>query len=125
MRKHLKKIKDDSLKRRYRKKLSIRAKVIGTPERPRLCVVKSNKHLCVQVIDDSLNKTIFSLQTYGKHAIEGASKSVDGGKKLGEAVGNELKKRGYESVVFDRNGRSYKGILAAVADSVRQVGVRF
>lgn len=125
MRKSLKKIRDEALKRRYRNKLSIRAKINGSEERPRICAIKTNKHLTVQVIDDVKSQTLFSMNTFGKNAIPGASKSVEGAKILGVKVADEFKKRGIKLAVFDRNGRPYKGILASLANSIRENGISF
>jgi len=91
MRKNAAKIKNESKAKEYRRKLSIRKKVVGSAEAPRLCVTKSNKHLRVQAIDDVKSATLFSVQTYGKtRAAEQAN--VEGAKKVGAAVAATLKK---------------------------------
>lgn len=125
MRKVFGKIKDDALRKRMRKKLSIRARLSGTEERPRLCAIKSNKHLSVQVVNDDTSITVFSLHTFGKNAVPGSSKSKEGAKVLGQHVAAELKKRGIAQIVFDRNGRSYHGLLSSLADGVREQGIQF
>jgi large subunit ribosomal protein L18 len=119
MRKKLGKIKNEKQRREYRKKLSIRKTVIGTTERPRLCVVKTNKHIQVQVINDEENKTLFSVQTFGKNSV-GDSANIENAKKVGEAVAKKLTENKIDTVVFDRNGKVYTGVIAAVADSVRE-----
>ena len=124
MRRNFGKIKDEALKKRMRRKLSIRKRVEGTEVRPRICAVKTNKHLSVQIIDDNAGKTLFSCQTFGKSAVEGASKTVEGAKLLGVNVATEMKKRGLTAAVFDRNGRSYMGIIAALATSIRENGIK-
>lgn len=124
MRKVYGKIKDDALRKRTRKKLSIRARITGSEERPRLCAIKTNKHLSVQVVNDEKSTTLFSLHTYGKNAVPGARKNKEGAKTLGVHVAQELKKRGIASVVFDRNGRTYHGVLAALADAIREQGIQ-
>lgn len=123
MRKQVRKIKNPSLERRYRRKLSIRSKVSGTSERPRLCAIRTNKHLTVQVIDDTSSKTIFSLQTFGKKAVPGSSNTIEGAKIFGSKLAEELKSRGFKIAVFDRNGRPYTGVLSSLVQSVRENGV--
>ena len=123
MRKQIGKIKDDALSRRYRRKLSIRSKVFGTMERPRICAFRSNKHLSVQVIDDVGSKTIFSFHTYGKKCVKGTTNTVEGAKLFGAKLAEELRRRGIGSAVFDRNGRPYTGVLASLVTSIREGGV--
>lgn len=123
MRKQYGKVKDIALSRRYRRKLSIRAKISGTNDRPRICAFRSNKHLSVQVIDDVTSRTIFSLHTYGKKSIKGSSNSVEGAKIFGSKLAQELKNRGIGHAVFDRNGRPYTGVLASMVTSVREGGI--
>ena len=123
IRKSLKKIKNASDARRYRRKLSIRKKVMGTEDRPRLSIVKSNKHLLVQVIDDNLRKTLFSVQTYGKNAVE-VAKNVEGGKAVGLKLAEKLKEKNISAVVFDRNGYRFHGVIAAVAEAAKENGIQ-
>jgi len=122
IRKPIWKIKNLKLKKRFRRKLSIRKKIFGTEERVRLCTVKSNKHLIVQVVNDENSKTIFSVQTFGKNAV--GSKTLEGAKVVGAALAEKLKEKGYNKAVFDRNGYSYGGIVAALADAVRAGGIK-
>lgn len=124
MRKKQGKIKSESLARRVRRKLSIRRKINGTTECPRLCVTKSNKNLFVQVVDDSTSKTLFSVQTFGKNAVKVAA-TKDGAKEVGAKVAGQLKEKNISSVVFDRSGNKYHGVIAALADSVRENGIKF
>lgn len=119
MRKQLGKIKNEKKRREYRKKLSIRKTVIGTTERPRLCVVKTNKHLQVQVVNDEENKTLFSVQTFGKDKVADSA-NIENAKKVGAAVAQKLLDNKIEAAVFDRNGKIYTGVVAAVADAVRE-----
>lgn len=123
MRKNIGKVKIDANKRRNRRRLSIRQKVTGTAERPRICAFRSNKHLSIQVIDDTQGKTLFVVQTYGKNAIE-AKASKEGAKTVGTAVASKLKENKVESAVFDRAGYKYTGIVAALVDTIRESGVR-
>lgn len=123
MRKNIAKIKVDADKRRYRRRLSIRQKVTGTAERPRICAFRSNKHLSIQVIDDTQGKTLFVVQTYGKNGVE-AKASKEGAKAVGAAVASKLKENKVESAVFDRAGYKYTGIVATIVDTIRENGVR-
>lgn len=123
MRKPQGKIKDESIARRMRRKLTIRKKINGTPERPRLCAIKTNKHLRVLVVDDLSNKVLFSIQTYGKNAVP-AKNNRDGAKKVGKAVAEAMKKSNFDKAVFDRNGFIYAGVLSDLADSIRENGIR-
>jgi large subunit ribosomal protein L18 len=123
MRKSLAKIKNPSKAKEYRRKLSIRKKIIGSADMPRLCAVKTNKHLQVQVIDDASMKTLFSVQTFGKKATVRSS-NVEGAKELGKNLAAELKKKKIEQAVFDRNGKLYTGAIAALANSLRENGIK-
>jgi large subunit ribosomal protein L18 len=123
MRKSLAKIKNPSKAKEYRRKLSIRKKIIGSADMPRLCAVKTNKHLQVQVIDDASMKTLFSVQTFGKKATVRSS-NIEGAKELGKNLAAELKKKKIEQAVFDRNGKLYTGTIAALANSLRENGIK-
>lgn len=123
MRKSLKKIKNSSKAKENRRKLSIRKKIIGTTDRPRVCAVKSNSNLFVQVVDDSTNKTIFSVQTFGKNAV-GKGSNAESAKAVGAAVAQGLQKNNISNAVFDRNGKKYTGVIAALADSIREAGIQ-
>lgn len=122
MRKTYKKIKNESKAKEYRRKLSIRKKVIGTAERPRICASKSNKHLFVQIVDDVTGKTLFSVQTFGKNAV-GQSSNAESAKQVGEVVSSGLKERNLTSAVFDRNGKKYTGVISTLATSIRENGI--
>ena len=124
MRKKIGKISDKVLARRNRRKLSIRNTVIGTAERPRISVTKTNKHLFVQMIDDGSEKTLFSVQTFGKNSVQGAAKNVEGAKVLGVEVARLLKENKITTAVLDRSGYKYTGIIAAMVDSIREKGIR-
>ena len=124
MRKQIGKIRSAEEARRERRRLKIRKTVIGTEVRPRVCVSKSNKNIFVQVINDSNGKTLFSVQTFGKNGVKGAKANVEGGKLVGANVAEGLKSKNIESVVFDRSGHKYAGVIAAVADGIRENGIR-
>lgn len=123
MRKVLGKIKNPTKAKEYRRRLSIRKKVEGTAERPRVCVTKTNKHLRVQAVDDLTNKTLFSVQTYGKTKVADAG-NAEGAKKIGAAVAAHLKKANVSVAVFDRSGKQYTGVIKVLADAIRENGIQ-
>jgi large subunit ribosomal protein L18 len=123
MRKNIAKIKNETKAKEYRRKLSIRKKVVGSGEKPRLSVTKSNKHLRVQIIDDVKSVTLFSVQTYGKTKVA-SSCNAEGAKKIGAEVAATLKKNNLSKAVFDRSGKQYTGVIKALADSIRENGIQ-
>jgi len=123
MRKLQNKIKDPKKAKEQRRKLAIRKKVVGTAERPRICATKTNSNLFVQVVNDAEGKTLFSVQTYGKNAV-GKSSNADSAKEVGVQVAKKLLDNNLKTAVFDRNGKQYTGVLAALADSIREGGVQ-
>ena len=124
MRKTFGKIKDKSLKQLQRRKLSIRKKVVGTAERPRVCLVRTNKHISVQVIDDAASRTLLAVNTFGKKAVKGASDNAQGAKLVGAKVAEELKAHKINTAVFDRAGRRYTGVTSVLVDSIRENGIQ-
>jgi large subunit ribosomal protein L18 len=124
MRKNLAKIQNPTKAKEYRRKLSIRKKVDGVSERPRLCVTKSNKHLRVQAIDDSKDITLFSVQTFGKKS-PATLGNKEGAKKVGAEVAAKLKASKLTQIVFDRSGKQYTGVIKDLADSLRENGIQF
>jgi large subunit ribosomal protein L18 len=107
---------------RKRRHLRVRKTVQGTPERPRLAVFRSTKHIYVQVIDDLNGRTLVSASTI-------ADKPAGAKKVASEAVGKLIAERakaaGIETVVFDRGGFRYHGRVAAIADAARAAGLKF
>lgn len=111
-------------KRRIRRRKSIRAKVSGTSERPRLSVFKSNSHLYIQAIDDIEGKTLCAVSNLEKD-LRDVKANVEGAKKLGQIAGERLKELKIETVVFDRGGYLYHGKIKAIADGAREAGIKF
>ncbi len=108
--------------RRLKIKASIRAKVSGTAERPRLTVFRSNSQIYAQVIDDLKGVTLASASSLGiKDKITKSEKAALVGKAIAEAA----KKAGVEEVVFDRNGYLYHGRVQSLADAAREAGLKF
>jgi large subunit ribosomal protein L18 len=103
----------------------LRKKVAGSPERPRLAVKRSSRHMVVQVIDDVAGRTLASAST-----LEADVRAMDGDKKaraarVGELVAARAREAGVTAVVFDRGGYDYHGRVAALADAAREGGLEF
>ena len=108
---------------RGRRHLRLRKKLGGTSLRPRLVVSRSSRHVFVQVVDDTVGRTVASAST-----MEADLRSFDGDKtakarKVGELVAERAKSAGIDSVVFDRGGNRYHGRIAAIADGAREGGL--
>jgi large subunit ribosomal protein L18 len=111
-------------RKRLRRKVHIRKRVSGTTERPRMTITKSNRRISVQVIDDSKGHTLASASTLEKD-LKNIKATVAGAAQLGEIMGKRLLEKGIKSVVFDRNGYLYHGIVKALADGSRKAGIVF
>jgi len=108
---------------RIRRHRRVRKKIMGTAERPRLAVFRSNKHIYVQAIDDFAGRTIVSASTTEADLRSGSTATVDAAKKVGQLVGERAKAAGISTVVFDRGGFKYHGRVAAIADGARAAGL--
>ena len=109
------------IQQRLVRKRRIRARVQGTAARPRLTVFRSLVQVTVQLIDDRSGKTLAAASTK-----EAKSKpNIAGGKKLGALIAKKAKDVGVTTVVFDRNGYAYHGVVKQVADSAREGGLKF
>ena len=109
---------------RLHRHVRVRGKISGTPERPRLCVFRSNANIYAQIIDDVNGVTLASANTLEKD-FEGATGNAEAAKKVGQAVAERAKAKGIEKVVFDRNGYIYHGRVAALAEGAREAGLEF
>lgn len=117
----------DRKQRRNKIKRRSRHQVRGTASRPRLAVYRSLRHLYAQVIDDERGVTIASVSTLEK-ASAGELSSTGGreaGKKVGELIAERAKSQGVESVIFDRGGFQYHGVIRAIAEGAREAGLKF
>ena len=112
---------------RERRHKRVRYKVVGSAERPRLAVFKSNAHMYAQVIDDGLGVTIASASTLDGELkdFKGSKGNAASAKKVGELVARRAKAKGVASVVFDKGGFKYHGRVKALADSAREAGLVF
>jgi len=111
-------------RKRLRRKVHIRKRITGTAERPRMTVYKSNRRISVQVIDDIRGHTLASASTLEKD-LKDIKANVEGAGKIGELIGKRLLDNNIKTVVFDRNGYLYHGIVKALADGSRKAGIEF
>ena len=107
--------------RRYKRHLRVRNKVSGTPERPRLVVFRSLKHIYAQLVDDTASRTIATVSDLGIEQGKKGEKAAEVGKMIAERA----KSAGITRVVFDRAGYRYHGRIKAVADGARKGGLEF
>jgi large subunit ribosomal protein L18 len=120
--------KDISTRRRVaraRRHLRLRKRVSGSPERPRLVVNRSSRHIAVQLVNDLAGHTLAAASS-----IEPDVRAMDGDKKaraarVGELIAARAKAIGVDRVVFDRGGYAYHGRIAALADAAREAGLEF
>jgi len=116
---------DAKVRGRYRRKFAIRKRLAGTPERPRLSVFRSLKHIYAQVIDDTTNKVLASVSDSELAGELAGKKKKERAKAVGEAIGKKLLGLQIDQVVFDRNGYLYHGRVKEVADGARAAGLKF
>jgi large subunit ribosomal protein L18 len=114
--------------RLQRRKFSIRKSVFGSPERPRLSVFRSDKHIYAQIIDDYAGQTLASASSVVEEVIGADLKNggnIAAAKKVGLAIAVRAKEKGIAAVCFDRGGRRYHGRVKALADAAREGGLKF
>jgi large subunit ribosomal protein L18 len=110
---------------RLRRQVRVRKKVFGAPERPRLVVTRSARHVYAQVIDDTQGRTLASASTMEATLRAATGDKSDKAKQVGTLIAERAKAVGVESVVFDRAGYKYHGRIAALADGAREGGLGF
>jgi large subunit ribosomal protein L18 len=110
---------------RMRRQLRGRKKVFGAPERPRLVVTRSARHISAQVVDDTAGRTLASASSMEATLRTAAGAKSDKAKQVGGLVAERAKAAGVERVVFDRAGHKYHGRIAALADGAREGGLGF
>ena len=98
-----------------------RSNINGTAERPRVTVFRSNKHFYAQAIDDQKAHTL----AYSDGNKLGVRSTTEGAKVVANDMAEKLKSAGVETIVFDRNGYIYHGVVAAFADGLREAGIKF
>ena len=114
----------DTRSQRIKRHKRVRAKISGTPERPRLNVFRSETNIYAQLIDDVNGVTLASANTLEK-GFEGATGNIEAAKKVGLVLAERAKAKGIEEVVFDRGGYLYHGRVAALAEGAREGGLKF
>lgn len=112
---------------RRRRQLRERARVMGTPARPRLCVTKTLKHIYAQIIDDMRGHTLVAASTLQEDVRDGLSSTsnIEAAAAVGEVLAERALAEGIEQVVFDRAGWPYHGKIAALANAARKAGLKF
>ncbi|GFK95646.1 50S ribosomal protein L18 [Fundidesulfovibrio magnetotacticus] len=111
---------------RMRRKVRIRKKISGSPERPRLVVYRSNLHVYCQIVDDETGQTLVSSSSLAlSKGGESLKPNKDTAVKVGRDVAAKAKEKDIASVVFDRNGYLYHGCIKALADGAREGGLQF
>ena len=112
---------------RKKRHLSIRRKVSGTPDRPRLCVRRSLKHIYAQVVDDTSGRSLASISSRSPEAKKSgaAGKNTAAAKIIGEMIAEKAVAQGIKEVVFDRAGYLYHGRVKALAEGARAKGLKF
>ena len=112
------KVKRDARLRRHRR---VRRRVVGTADRPRLAVFRSNKHIYAQIIDDRAGRTLAAASSTAL----GEGDKTDDAKRVGAAIAERARAAGINAVVFDRGGYLYHGRVQALADAAREGGLEF
>ena len=117
----------NSSKDKTRRKIHerMRNRISGSAERPRLNVYRSLNHIYVQVIADTVGKTLVSASTAGKKSGKKSGGNVASAKEIGKTIAERAKEKGIKKVVFDRGGYLYHGRIKALADAAREAGLEF
>jgi large subunit ribosomal protein L18 len=113
----------------HRRRIHVRTRqtLVGTTERPRLCVHRTSKHIRAQVVDDQTGRTLASassLDAEVKKGIKGGG-NVAAAKVVGKAIAERAKEKGVDKVVYDRGGYQYHGRVKALAEAAREAGLKF
>ena len=109
---------------RERRHLRVRRKVKGTAACPRLCVYKSNNHLYAQIIDDEAGNTLVAASTLDK-VVKTKHSNKEAAKEIGELIAKRATEKSIKSVVFDRGGYIYHGVVKELAEAARNGGLEF
>ena len=112
---------------RQKKHRRLRNHIVGTAQRPRLCVFRSNNHMYAQIIDDTVGRTLVSASTLQKDVKAELEKTnnVDAAAYVGTVIAKRALEKGIKEVVFDRGGFIYHGKVQALADAAREAGLEF
>jgi large subunit ribosomal protein L18 len=121
----MKKIKNQKVAARMKIKKRVRKSVIGTLERPRLNVFRSNNQIYAQMIDDSKGHTLVAASSREDEVSSKKGNKTEKAKQVGKLIADRAKDKGIETVVFDRNGYQYHGRVKALAEGAREGGLKF
>jgi large subunit ribosomal protein L18 len=112
--------------RRLKIKRRIRKKIFGTPDKPRLSVYRSNKHISVQIIDDVNGKTLLSVTSESKGITENSGiTKKERAELVGKLIAEKAVEAGINNIAFDRNGYLYHGRVKSLAEAARSGGLKF
>lgn len=115
----------NKLQRRQKIRYSIRKKVVGTSQKPRLAVFRSNSEIYAQLIDDDKGNTLASASSRDKDISAQKGTPVEKGKLVGQAIARKAKDLGISAIVFDRGGNLYHGRVKSLAEGAREAGLQF
>ena len=116
--------KTDRKMERRRRHIRVRRKVSGTAERPRLCVYRSNANIYAQIIDDVAGNTLVSASTLDKE-IKTKKSNIEAAKEVGALIAKRATAKNIKTVVYDRSGYIYHGVVKALAEAAREGGLEF
>ncbi len=116
--------KTDRKMERTRRHIRVRNKISGTAERPRLCIYRSNTSLYAQIIDDVAGVTLVSASTLDK-TVKTKHSNVEAAKEVGTLIAKRAAEKNIKSVVFDRSGYIYHGVVKKFAEAAREAGLEF
>ena len=115
----------DSNAARLKRHKRVRAKISGTPERPRLNVFRSAKHIYAQIIDDVAGNTLVSASSLDKEIEGNGGNKTEAAGKVGKSIASKALEKGISEVVFDRSGYIYHGRVKELAEAAREGGLKF
>jgi large subunit ribosomal protein L18 len=110
---------------RVRRHMSIRRRIAGTPQRPRLCVKRSNRFIYAMLVDDSRDRVLTGVSSLVSEVRAKKLKRITAAKEVGKLIAGKSRELGIKQVVFDRAGYRYHGRVKAVADGAREGGLEF
>ena len=116
--------KTDRKLERTRRHARVRTKVSGTAERPRLCVFRSNSHLYAQIIDDVAGITLVAASTLDKE-VKTKKSNIEAAKEVGALIAKKAAEKNIKTVVYDRGGYIFQGVVKALAEAAREGGLEF
>lgn len=119
----IQKISRDHMRRRIHRR--IRRRLKGAPERPRLAVFRSLKHIYAQIIDDTGGRTLVSASSAEKQSRIGGGGNLQGARQVGRLIAERARQKGIQRVVFDRGGYLYHGRVKTLAEAAREGGLEF